>query len=131
MFKAELKYELGSEKHEKCIVIKTEPNEMIASMGLFPKEMEMYEQVIPAFESIFKEVGEDVRFGPTCLITGTEPVKYLIMSDLTKTNFRCEERRDGLDMQHMKSILEKLAKFHAASAVYCENVRFCIHIVKN
>lgn len=126
MFKAELTYEVGSEKHEEYIVIKTEPNEMIAAMGLFPKEIEMYEQIIPAFERIFKEVGEDVRFGPNCLTTGTEPITYLIMEDLTKTNFRCEERRKGLDMRHMKSVLEKLAKFHAASAVYYENVRFCI-----
>lgn len=124
MFKVELKYELGSEKIEERIVIKTEPNEMVAMMGLFPKEIEMYEKIIPAFESIFKEVGENIEFGPNCLATGTEPITYLIMEDLTVKNFQVEERKDGLDILHMKSILEKLAKFHAASAVYYENVRF-------
>lgn len=115
MFKVELKYEIGSEE---SIVIKTEPNEIVAAMGLFPKETEMYEKIIPAFESIFKEAGETIKFGPNCLVTGTEPITYLIMEDLTKKNFRCEERATGLDILHMKSILEKLAKFHAASAIY-------------
>lgn len=123
MFKVEFKYELGSEKIEESIVIKTEPNEMIAMMGLFPKETEMYEKIIPAFESIFKVAGEDIQFAPNCLAAGTDPITYLIMEDLTKKNFRCEDRLVGLDMLHMKSILEKLAKFHAASAVYYEKVR--------
>lgn len=124
MFKVELKYEVGSEQHQESIVLKTEPNGMIAMLGLFPKEIEMYDKIIPAFEKIFKEAGEDVQFGPKCLATGTEPITYLMMEDLTKKNFRVEDRRAGLDMEHMKSILEKLAKFHAASAVYYENVRF-------
>lgn len=121
MFKIEIKYELSGKNLIENVVIKTEPsNEMISMMELFPKETEMYESVIPAFEKLYEDAGEKVQFAPKCIETGTEPIKYLLLEDLTKQNFRCEDRRAGLDMQHTKAILEKLAKFHAASAVYYE-----------
>lgn len=123
MFKIELKFELSGKHIIENVVIKTEPsNEMVTMMEFFPKEMEMYERIIPAFEKLFKEVGEIVQFAPNCIATGSEPIEYLLMEDLTKQNFRCEDRLTGLDMIHMEAILEKLAKFHAASAVHYENV---------
>lgn len=123
MFKIELKFELNGKAFAKNVVVKTEPeNELIEKMELFPKEKEMYEIILPGFEKLFKEAGEDIQFGPECLGTGSEPIQYLILEDLTVKGFKCEDRRVGLDMLHMKPILEKLAKYHAASAVYYENV---------
>lgn len=123
MFKIELKFVLNGKALKKNVVVKTEPeNELIEKMQLFPKEKEMYEIILPAFEKIFKDVGENVQFGPECLGTGSEPIQYIIMEDLTVKNFKCEERLTGLDMVHTKCILEKLAKYHAASAVYYDKV---------
>lgn len=131
MFKIELKFELGGKNIIENVVIKTEPsNEMVSMMELFPKEMEMYEKIIPAFEKLYKDVGEIVQFAPNCIATGSEPIEYLLMEDLTKQNYRCEDRLTGLDMIHMEAILEKLAKFHAASAVYYENVCAFIYFIK-
>lgn len=121
MFKIELKFELDGKAHKKSVVVKTDTeNQSLEKMQLFPKEKEMYEVILPAFEKFFADAGENVQFGPDCLGTGSEPMEYLVMEDLTVNGFRCEDRRAGLDMLHMKPILEKLAKYHAASAVYYE-----------
>lgn len=122
MFKTEVKYKVNDvEKIEYFIVKSMHTNEaesqMLAMFGIFPKEMEMYGKVIPILENIFKEAGEEIQFGAKCFKTGSEPLEYIVMEDLTRKNFRCEVRQNGLDMNHSKAILEKLAKFHAASAL--------------
>ena len=38
--------------------------EMSKIFNLFPKETEMYDVIIPNFEKMYKDVGEDVTFGP-------------------------------------------------------------------
>ena len=44
----------------------------------------------------------------------------IIMEDLCEKNYQISQSKNGLDMAHMKVVLVKLAKFHAASAVHCE-----------
>lgn len=38
--------------------------ELMKEFNVFPKEIEMYNEIIPAFEKMYKAVGEDVQFGP-------------------------------------------------------------------
>lgn len=52
----------------------------------------------------------------------SEPEQRIILEDLSLDGFRTADRLQGLDMKHVELILEKLAQFHAASAVYVENV---------
>lgn len=125
MFKAEVKYKINDEEKFEYFIVKSmhtneAESQMLAAFQIFPKEMEMYEKTIPILEKIFKDAGEKIQFGAKCFKTGSEPLEYIVMEDLTKRNFRCEVRQLGLDMNHCKAILEKLAKFHAASAVSYE-----------
>lgn len=48
------------------------------------------------------------------------------MEDVSLDGFRTADRLHGLDMKHVELILEKLAKFHAASAVHVERVGFLV-----
>lgn len=125
MFKAQIVYESEGAVKTKNVMVKSmstdeTANQMLVAMNVFPKEKEIYENVIPKLEELLKEIGEEIQFGPKCLSVGSTPVDYIIMEDLSVENYRCEDRRSGLDLIHCESVLEKLAKFHAASAVYYE-----------
>lgn len=38
--------------------------EMMAAFNVFPKEIEMYTSIVPAFEKIYADVGANISFGP-------------------------------------------------------------------
>ncbi|XP_065354509.1 uncharacterized protein LOC135948981 [Calliphora vicina] len=93
----------------------------VSAMNLFPKEKQMYANYIPKFEQLYKDAGVDVKLGPKCLHFDVTPEKItLVMEDLKRKQFGNIDRLKGFDMDHMKVVLNKLAEFHAASAVYEE-----------
>ncbi|XP_075145280.1 uncharacterized protein LOC142220177 [Haematobia irritans] len=92
---------------------------VINKLSLFPKEMEMYEKYLPAFEKLYEAVGWNIRLAPKCLhVEKTNNVINFVFEDLTQRKFKNIDRIIGCDMNHMKHALRKLAEFHAASAVY-------------
>lgn len=40
------------------------PPEIMEALDVFPKEIEMYTEYLPKFEQMFKEAGENIKFGP-------------------------------------------------------------------
>lgn len=97
--------------------------QMIQELGIFDKENEIYENVIPAFENLYNEQGKRVVFGPKSYKLSKHPgVETVILEDLRTRKFKNVNRVEGLDMDHTKSVLKILAEFHAASAVYYETV---------
>ncbi|KAH8355535.1 hypothetical protein KR200_002752 [Drosophila serrata] len=90
-------------------------------LNMFPKEIEMYSKYVPAFEKLFKDAGCSVTFSAKSFVL-TKPVKeeYLLMENLQSSGFKMADRMKGLDMEHMKSCLKKLAQWHAASIKYKE-----------
>lgn len=61
-----------------------------------------------------------------CVLTSDEPVEIIVMDDLGVDAYKMANRFKGLDMDHAKLTLVKLAKFHAASAVYFDQVKLSI-----
>uniref|UniRef100_A0A182XXH1 CHK kinase-like domain-containing protein n=1 Tax=Anopheles stephensi TaxID=30069 RepID=A0A182XXH1_ANOST len=94
--------------------------EMIMALNVFPKEMAVYTEILPAFEQLYRERGVEVAFGPRCLKHCTEPTDIIVMEDLKDRNFQMAVRQKGLDLEHCHTLLRRLAQFHAASAVYYE-----------
>lgn len=88
--------------------------------GLFEKEINIYSDIIPALENEFKLIGENVQFGPRCYKATTKPADILVFDDLNACDYKVGNRREGLDIEHCRVFLSKLAKFHAASAHYME-----------
>ncbi|XP_055605525.1 uncharacterized protein LOC129753705 [Uranotaenia lowii] len=93
--------------------------ELLQLLNLFPKEVEMYTKFLPAFEEMYHSKGRNVSFGPKCLHHTSEPT-VLVMEDLRDQDFRMANRKEGLDRNHAKVVLQRLAQLHAASAVYRE-----------
>lgn len=90
-------------------------------MHTFPKETSMYNDIIPEFEKIYKNVGEHVTFAPRTFQYPKVPESDTILMENARTSgFKNADRLAGLDMDHTISVLKKLAQFHAASAIYYE-----------
>lgn len=73
MFRAKMKVEQsdadGKTPSERSFIVKINPDtgkskEMMELFNVFPKEMEMYDKIIPAFEEMYRSVGESIQFGP-------------------------------------------------------------------
>lgn len=52
----------------------------------------------------------------------SDPFTVIVMEDLELTGYQMKECNAGLSQQDCENVLEKLAKFHAASVVYYEQV---------
>lgn len=48
---------------------------------------------------------------------------YLVFEDLTPAGYATVDRRIGLDVKHFEKVVEKLAKWHAVTAVLVQEVR--------
>ncbi|XP_055688311.1 uncharacterized protein LOC129792918 [Lutzomyia longipalpis] len=126
MYRVKLQIE-NKEKNivQKNFIVKTIPDlgihqEMLKQFNVFPKEIEMYSVIIPAFEKMYADVGVKINFGPSCLMAGFEPTDVIVMEDMIEKNYAMANRKFGLDLAHCELLLAKLAKFHAASVVYRE-----------
>lgn len=91
---------------------------MIKEWRIFFKEHNTYTKYIRAFEKYYDDAGCNIKLAPHIL----EPPKssvtedVLILEDLRPKGFKNFDRRLGLDLEHTKAVLKKLAQFHAASA---------------
>ncbi|CAD7091896.1 unnamed protein product [Hermetia illucens] len=119
----EVEKEDGTETQVNYIAKMVPPNDpniqMKRCLVIFPKEAAMYGKVIPKLEEIFQENDIKIIFGPKCWKT-VDHLEMLIMEDLGARKFTNADRLNGMDMQHAKAVLSKLAQFHAASACVLE-----------
>lgn len=82
----------------------------------FETEAQMYHGVVPEFEQLYRSAGQRVAFVPKAFKLNVN-AKHILLEDLTKRGFKTLKRQNGLDMEHCKSVLKKMAQWHAASAV--------------
>lgn len=80
------------------------------------KEMEIFQNVFPAFRKILKPIGGDKNLFPKAIAVDRLR-QVLVLEDLALKRFVMADRKVGLDEQHVKMSLVKLANFHAASMV--------------
>jgi len=126
MSRVDVEFVIGTDERSLSLIIKTMPQNEFAIKCLGPtsynmqhKEMEFYEKIAPEFTKILKAVGvETILFPDVYGVDRTHDVLYI--EDLSKKNFVMRDRHVGLDLDHLKLILDKLAAFHAASVVLGE-----------
>ncbi|XP_068156990.1 LOW QUALITY PROTEIN: uncharacterized protein [Drosophila tropicalis] len=111
---------------QKSYIMKTmlddsQGNGFVNTLNIFPKEKQMYETIIPHLEELYEQTpdGNAIKFAPKCHWSENINGRIcLIQEDLKTKKFRNINRLKGYDMAHMTRVLEKLAEFHAASAVW-------------
>lgn len=99
----------------KCV---TDNEKIKHGFDMFDKELLMYSQVLTGIQNEYKEIGEDIQFGPKLYKYLSSPNRVLILEDLNSINYSVQNRCVGLDLEHSELFYKKLAKFHAASVIY-------------
>lgn len=91
--------------------------------SVFPRERFMYEEIVESFEESLREKAkEEIEFGPKCVKVETDPYEIIVLDDLKADGYQMLNRKVGVDEIQAKLVLEKLAKFHAVSAVRYQKV---------
>ncbi|KAI9579894.1 hypothetical protein GQX74_000682 [Glossina fuscipes] len=84
--------------------------------NVFEVENGMYKEIAPEFERMYAKVGRKVCFTAKSYTLATQE-EHVLLEDLGRYGFKNVKRQDCLDLEHLKNALEKLAQWHAASAV--------------
>lgn len=87
-------------------------------MKLFPRETHLYTKIIPELEGLYKAKGKTIKFSPKYY--KTEEI-VVLLEDLKVRRFKNSDRIKGLNLDHCKNVLNKMAKLHAVSAIYFED----------
>ncbi|XP_065366645.1 uncharacterized protein LOC135959601 [Calliphora vicina] len=110
----------GSSKPVSLILKTAHDSELFRMMmqmnNVIDIETTMYQEVVPEFEQLYKEAGIDIKFGAKFYEVSTNN-PCILLEDLRVKGFKNVNRIEGLDMEHTKAVLKKLAQWHAASAV--------------
>ncbi|XP_037030222.1 uncharacterized protein LOC119070043 [Bradysia coprophila] len=122
VYRAKIKIEMLETKLRRSVdvIVKVllSTMEELKAFSVFPRERFMYEDVLSSYERIWLDrAGEKIRFGPRSIKFETDPYEIIVLDDLKAEKYEMLKRQAGLNLVQAKLLLEKLAKFHAASAI--------------
>ncbi|KAH8247227.1 hypothetical protein KR038_000427, partial [Drosophila bunnanda] len=93
---------------------------VLTSYGVYTREMDMYERILPKLADLVRSELGDTRK----LFAGTVNVDRardsIIFEDLSLEQYKVACRLKKLDLEHTYLVLEKLASFHAGAAALAE-----------
>lgn len=90
----------------------------------------MYQSILPKLRAILDDAGHrGEMFAGTMYVSFSK--KAIVFEDLTQRGYQMPLRSNGLDMNHSKILLKKLAKFHATCAVLQERQSEVFNNFKN
>ncbi|XP_064535665.1 uncharacterized protein LOC135426491 [Drosophila montana] len=87
---------------------------MLETSNVFRTEIGMYTKVLPKFEEILREVGDNTRLCVPCIYCTLNPRKVMIFEDLVLQGYTIIRKRDAT-IEELKLAYLKLAKWHAVS----------------
>ncbi|KAH8399611.1 hypothetical protein KR215_004978 [Drosophila sulfurigaster] len=120
MFRGNISYTTQKGDLSKSLIIKTMPEvdghkkDMLGDSHLFKTEIGMYTKVLPKFEKILREVGDETRLCAPCVYYSLEPRQVMIFEDLVPQGYTVMRDRDPT-VDELKAVFTKLAKLHAIS----------------
>ncbi|XP_037921419.1 uncharacterized protein LOC119658224 isoform X2 [Hermetia illucens] len=116
IYRAKVTYrEPNSGNKEISLIVKSIPidehRKSIEEFGMIDKEINVYVELLPKLSKILG----DTSVAPKCFAIFDEPHRNIVFEDMKALGYRLADREIGLDEQHLKVVLNKIAKFHAAS----------------
>lgn len=114
LYRVKLNYQRGNDNHSKSLIIKAPLDEgslakpIIDEIGLLKTEYIMYKEILPEIYAISKH-----QFGPKCYFCKRDDV--LVMDDLTEDGYVMCDRLQQLDVNHCRTFIVTLAKYHATT----------------
>lgn len=94
-------------------------NELITKFNCFEKEFDIYGSYTKSFEKLHDDL---LKFAPRCYHTANSPSKLLVLEDLTQLDYTMHDGILGFSLDISTIVMKKIACFHAASAVFREQV---------
>lgn len=92
---------------------------IVEMLNSFKRELISYYELLPAFEKMYQNNGYNVHIAPKAFKLNKDlGMDVILMEDIRVYGYKTMNRLEGLDMEHTKWALKKLAQFHAASATY-------------
>lgn len=89
--------------------------DLLSQMDVYDKELVMYETVLPRLRSALVRHAVDAELVANTIHV-SHATKAIVFEDLALQGFRMPARSDGLDAEHARRALHKLAVFHAGCA---------------
>ncbi|GAB0088772.1 uncharacterized protein DMENIID0001_032360 [Sergentomyia squamirostris] len=128
MFFAKVEYKTESDNVEGrllSIIVKVKPESEMRRIVLdkmYMREIIIYRDILPKIRTLLDDVGISTEIAPRCVLTQDSPTTLLALENLSQTTecYRSVDRRQGLDFYQTKSVLGKLATFHACTMVINE-----------
>ncbi|KAG4065559.1 hypothetical protein HA402_013329 [Bradysia odoriphaga] len=121
MFRASIKYSTGADRNEKniSIIIKARLddaalNEITEEYNLFERESQAYKCIIKDSMVLLREIGDDTVFAPRLIYIDDNAI---IQEDLSAKGYAMKNCKKRLNLRECKMVLEKVAKYHACTAV--------------
>uniref|UniRef100_A0A182NFZ2 CHK domain-containing protein n=1 Tax=Anopheles dirus TaxID=7168 RepID=A0A182NFZ2_9DIPT len=91
--------------------------EQFKKADVFDKEILMYKSVLPSMVTLISKLGSVIELAPQLIYSSETPSDLVVLEDLTARGYSVENQALGLTYEQSKMAVEKLAFFHAASAV--------------
>ncbi|XP_011197132.1 uncharacterized protein LOC105221681 [Zeugodacus cucurbitae] len=120
MFRATVEYKCDGEVKTKRMIMKIMPSqeghkkEMFEESTIFETEIGMYTKVIPRFEQILRDIGDDTVLKAPILFYELSPRKIIIFEDIVPLGYEVLRGR-CVNNEEIKLAYLKLAKWHAIS----------------
>ncbi|ALC47126.1 maker223 [Drosophila busckii] len=120
MFRTTLEYTTRLGSFSKSLIIKTLPEqeghkkELLGDSHIFATEIAMYTKILPMFEQILRQAGDETTLCTSCIYYSLEPRNVMIFEDLVSQGFSVVRGRPA-NLAELKAALGKLAKWHAVS----------------
>ncbi|SPP84320.1 uncharacterized protein LOC117585912 isoform X1 [Drosophila guanche] len=120
MFRTTVEYTTGKGTFNKPLIVKTMPEQdghkkdMLSDSHLFDTEIGMYSKVLPEFERILKQAGDDTKLYAACIFHSMEPRQVMIFEDLVPQGYIVVRGRSVRE-EELCASLSKLAKWNAVS----------------
>ncbi|CAO1442433.1 unnamed protein product [Diamesa tonsa] len=91
-------------------------SEMLEDFQVFEGETQLYKKILVECSKL---IGDNIKFAPSSLsVVNTRPQpKYIMLEEFASKGYKKVDQKNGLNVDHLKLVLEKLAKLHAASAM--------------
>lgn len=130
MFRGKVSYSTNKGKFSKSLIIKTMPEvdgfkkDFLKDSYIFQTEIGMYTKVLPHFESILREAGDDTKLCVQCIYHSLEPRQVMIFDDLVPQGYEVVRNRYGTN-EELKAGFLKLAKMQAVSYKILKEVNCC------
>ncbi|XP_017007639.2 uncharacterized protein [Drosophila takahashii] len=96
---------------------------LLMNYGIYTREIDMYEQILPKLADIVRNELHDSRKLFAATVNVDRERDSIMFEDLSLEKYKVACRVKKLDLEHTHLVLEKLADFHAAGAALAERQR--------